>query len=175
MFQFHWSPLSNVGCCLCSRGPTALVQLGSWMPCLVSSYCFLLNYIGRLRWVGRERWDNIVGKLRSPAAVPLIACFISSLLPFYLGGIMGQRKEELENVTEETGQVWLPWELSWALWGENNTKKVWICDSHIFTSQSLTGSTSLRNRFTTCADFEGVWGCCELALNEWSLYFEKEE
>lgn len=49
-----------------------------------------------------------MGKLRSPAAVPLIACFISSLLPFCLGRIMGQRKEELENVTEETGQVWLP-------------------------------------------------------------------
>lgn len=49
-----------------------------------------------------------MGELRSPAAVPLTACFISSLLPFYLGGIMGQRKEELENVTEETGQVWLP-------------------------------------------------------------------
>lgn len=123
MFQFHWSPLSNVGCCLFSRGPTALVQLGSWMPCLVSSYCFLLNYIGRLRWVGRERWDNIVGKLRSPAAVPLIACFISSLLPFCLGGIMGQRKEELENVTEETRQVWLPWELSWALWERTIPKK----------------------------------------------------
>lgn len=49
-----------------------------------------------------------MGKLRSPPAVPLIICFISTLLPLCLGGTMGQRKEELGNVTEEMGQAWLP-------------------------------------------------------------------
>lgn len=53
-----------------------------------------------------------MGKQRGPAPVELIgACFLSSLLPSCPGGTTGQVKEELQNVTEETGWAWSSWEL----------------------------------------------------------------